>query len=132
MADLSEIKSVARDIVIVHPSTKQPVGLTVTMVSLDDETLAADRRKITDRRLWLEQRGKHLKAEDIEENQNNLLFKGAKGWEWTLDADGKLGSYKGEQLEFNRVNFMTVISDLKWIRQQLSTEFAETEDFFGN
>lgn len=132
MADISEIKFVDRDVKITHPGTGKYIGLTVTLVSVDDPTLASERRKIADRRMYLADRGKSFKAEEVEENQFSLLHKAIRGWKWEDDEDGEPGSFKGEQPEFTRAMLRDLFKAAPWIKTQLTDEFTSSEDFFGN
>lgn len=132
MADLGAIKFVEREVKITHPGTGKYVGLKLTLVSVDDPSLKAERRRIADRRMYLADRGKSFKAEEIEENQFSLLNKAIRKWEWEEDEDGEMGSLSGEQLEYNRASLRKLFDAAPWIKEQVTQEFTNTEDFFGN
>jgi len=127
MTDISAIKSAERMVEIVHPATKEPLEIRVTLMSLDDERMKKIKRSITDRRLHLEARGKHFKADEIEDNRNALAFSAMTGWEWY----GKDVSFKGKKPDFNRASVYAVFDELNWFRDQIETEISETKDFFA-
>ncbi|HRQ13086.1 MAG TPA: hypothetical protein PK205_07255 [Promineifilum sp.] len=124
--NLNTIKSSERVIEIIHPATNEPVGIRFTIVSLDDKKLARLKRQFTDKRLQAEARGRSVTAEQIEENENTLLFAAITGWEW-YDAD-----IDGEKPEFNRAKITFVLNEYPWIKRQLSEEVGAVERFFGN
>lgn len=132
MADLSEIKTSDRTIEILHPATGEKLGVQVTLVSIDDDRLQKLKRQITDRRLHLEARGKTFKAEEIEENKNNLLFTATTGWTWGKDADGEQQTFHGEVPEHNRKNFTAVVTELPWFGDQINEAVGDTKAFFSN
>jgi hypothetical protein len=134
--DLATLKPTTRTIEIKHPVTGHPLGVRVTVVSMDDDRLTKIKREIMDRRLYLEQRGKTFKAEDVEANTHRLLFTATLGWEWynptnSEDDDG-MPTFNGEVPEFNERNFKAVIKTLPWFRDQINEELGETKAFFDN
>lgn len=132
MADIGNIASSERTIDILHPGTKEPLGITVSLMHIDDPRLKKLKRRITDERLRLEQRGKAFKAEDIEENKNNLLFSAMTDWHWGKDADGDQNTFRGEVPEFNRRNVVDVLDDKPWFAEQINEAVSDTEAFFTN
>jgi hypothetical protein len=141
MTDLSTIKQTERTIDIVHPANGENIGLRITLVSLDDERMTKIRRSITDRRLHLEARGKALKADEVEENADNVIFTATIDWEW-YNPTGKEGDkgyradampdFKGEQPEFTRRNFFALIGEISWIKNQINEALGDTRAFFAN
>lgn len=139
--DISAVKPTNRTIEIKHPGTGQPIGLRVIIVSVEDDRLKAVKRSIMDRRLYLEQRGKTFKAEEVEENTQNLLFTATLGWEWYnptgeegddgFDAEA-MPDFEGEQPIFNQRNFRRVATKLSWFADQINEEIGERKAFFGN
>jgi hypothetical protein len=127
MVDLATIKPADRKIEIVHPGTKEPIGVRVSLMSYDDERLKKVRRQITDRRLADQQKNKPLKSDEAEENGNKLLFAAMTGWEW---YDG--ATFKGEMPDFTPRNVSEVFSELPWFRAQVDTAVADEESFFDN
>lgn len=132
MADISAIKSTERTIDILHPATGEPIGVRVTLVSIDDDRLTKIRRAITDQRMRLEQKGKPFKAEEIEENANNLLFAAIVDWEWySLTESGERTTFHDEIPDFNRRNFNAIIGELPWFKKQINEAVGEESAFFG-
>lgn len=139
--DIAAIKPIDREVEILHPKTREPLGIAVTMVSLDDDRMTKLRRRIQDERIRLEARGKQFKSEDIENNTSALLFGASTGWRWynptgnegDKDYDAsKMPSFNGEVPQFNPRNFDAVITALPWFKSQLMEAASETESFFDN
>jgi len=132
MADIGKIKSSDREIIILHPGTKEPIGITVMVMHIDDPRLKKVKRRITDERLRLDQRGKNFKAEEIEDNKNNILFNAMTGWEFGKDPNGDQATFNGDIPEFNRRNVVQVLDELPWFADQINEAIGETEAFFNN
>jgi hypothetical protein len=139
--DISALKPTNRVIEIKNPGTGEPLGVRVTIVSMDDDRLKTAKRAIMDRRLYLEQRGKSFKAEEVEENTHNLLWAATIGWEWynPTGSEGDIGynpdampTFEAEQPEFNQRNFKRVITTLPWFADQINEEIGERKAFFDN
>jgi hypothetical protein len=129
MADLSTIKPVERDVAILDPENDAPIGLTISLMSIDDERMKAAKRHINDRAIQLERRGKTFMSEDIDNNLITLAFKACTGWRWHEDHEGVMGSWNGEQLEWNKANFTTVMG-LAWIEKQVTRAISDDTSFF--
>lgn len=146
MTDISQIKTGDRKIEILHPATGEKLGVRVSLLSIDDERLMKAKRAITDRRIYLEARGKSFKAEEIEENKTNLLFAAMTDWEWYAQpevrdpSDAKIiitpavecPSFHGEIPEFSRRNVIAVLAELSWFNDQVNEAVSETKAFFDN
>jgi len=132
MADIGNIVSNDRVIDILHPGTKEPLGIKVSIMHIDDDRMKKIKRKITDERLRLEQRGKNFKAEDLESNRSTLLFSAMTGWEWGKDADGDQNTFHGEIPDFDRRTVIAVLDEKPWFADQINEAISETEAFFSN
>lgn len=140
MAELSTIAPTERKIEILHPGTGERLGVRVGVMHIDDERLTKMKRKITDRRLYLEARGKTFKAEEIEENKNELLFAAMTGWDWynPTGAEGDDGfdadaapEFEGERdPDFNRKTVNAVLTKLPWFSDQVNEAIGDTKAFF--
>ena len=82
MADISNLVPTAREIEIKHPVTDNPIGICIDLCSIDDPKLKALKRQMTDKRNKAAQRGNALKAVEIEDNENLLMFNACNGWRW--------------------------------------------------
>lgn len=141
MAEISGLKPIERTIDIKHPGTGGPLGVRVRIMSMEDERLKKLKREITDDRFKLESKNKSLKAENVEQNDERLLFAGTLGWEWYnptgsegddgYDADAT-PVFNGEQPEYNPKNFRDVIRALPWFADQIREEMQEDKAFFAN
>lgn len=125
--DLANIKP-AEEIIreIVHPGSGKEIGIRVSVRSIDDEKMKPIRREIQNRRIKLEQRGKSFNADQLEENNNRLLFKAMTGWDWY----GKDIDFHGDKPAFNEDNVMRLFDEATWFRDQIQEMVGETKDFF--
>lgn len=131
MADISDIQSTEAILEIKHPRTEKALGISVTLLSIADSKLSTLKRQITDRRIKLEQRGKSIMAEEIEENGYNIAFAALTGWSWGKDEDGVDATFHGKKPEFNRTNVIQVFTELPWFLEQINIKIGETKDFFA-
>lgn len=140
--ELSKLKPSERKIEILNPGTKEPIGLRVDIVHVDDERLKKLKRSIQDSRVRLESKGKFFKAEDIENNTDELVFTAMTAWEWYnptgvqgdkgFDAE-KQPKWNGEvNPAFSRKTVMEMFTALPWFRDQLLKEMGDEEAFFSN
>lgn len=122
--DLAEIKPSERIIEILHPSTGENLGITVSIISLNDERAATVRRRIQNKRIELERRGKTFKASDIEENEMELLMVAITGWDWGENQFHK------ETPAFIEKNVKTVLKELPWFKKQIMEAIDDEKAFF--
>lgn len=123
--ELSEIAPSERTIEIVNPGTGEEVGVSVTIMSMDDERMKTARRLIQNRALQLQNKGKTFKADEVEDNKLNLLYSAITSWVWRGDA-----TFNGEKPELNRKNVYAVLTKLYWMREQIEAELADEKAFF--
>ena len=122
--DISTLVPTDRVIEIKHPQTEQLLGIRVTIVSLNDSKLKAIRKRIVNKRLELEKRGKSFKADDIEENELDILVASVTSWEW-YDAE-----FHGEKPVFNENNVRKVFGELPWFKDQVAEAVGDEKAFF--
>lgn len=123
--DISAIKPQERTFEIHHPADENElVGLRISIMSISDPRMKSVKRKIQDIKLRLEARNKHFKADDIEENQIDLMFSAMTAWEW-YDCD-----FHGKKPEFTKVNVKAVLTELEWIADQIAAEISDDKAFF--
>lgn len=128
MLDLSTLKPAERVIEIEHPSGNgELLGIRVSLVSINDPKLERVKRKFLDERLRLEARGKHFKADDIEENERTIAFQAMTGWDWYGDIQ-----HKGEKPDFNQRNVMEVCKEYPWFLRQVLEAVEDEKSFFTN
>ena len=123
--DLANLKPVERMIDILHPSTGEKIGVSVTVLSINDEKMAAAKRRIQNKKLELDRRGKTFKADDLEENEMELLTTAITGWNWEGDVD-----FHGEKPAFNEKNVKAVLKELTWFKQQIVEAVGDEKAFF--
>lgn len=130
--DLSTLITGDNKLEILHPGKHTKLGITVTLMHIDDPRLAKIKRQFTDEKNRLMQRGKFVKADEIEHNANLLTFRAMTGWEWTKDEEGVPATFNGSVPEFNQVNVFEVLKALPWFGDQVQERMGETEAFFTN
>lgn len=140
--DISTLKPTERVVKIVHPSTGKELGISVVLMSVDDPRMAKVKRRITDRKLQLEARGKTFKTAELEENSNDIVFTAMTGWSWKAEDEQKdekgniikeaieQPTFRGSIPEFNRKNVFEVFNELEWFRAQLDEELGDSKAFF--
>lgn len=124
--DIATITPTDRKIEILHPSTGEALGLSITLISPDDPRMRKIIRRITDQALSKRQKNKAFSAEEVETNQIALMTEAVIGWDW-YGADV---SFHGDKPEFNAINVRKVIAELPFVRAQLDEEMGETKSFF--
>ena len=125
--DISNITYKEKRVEILHPGTKEPLGISVTLMAPDDKRLEKTKDAITDQVLGLQAKGKSLKSDQVKHNRNMVLFRAMLGWYWSGDAN-----FLGEKPEFNQKNVLTVFDELPWFMKQVDEEFSELEGFFDS
>lgn len=137
--DIGNIKPTERTVEIKHPGTGQPLGVRVTVMSINDDRLSRQKRAFRDEANRLASKGKYMKADQEEENSNMLLFAATTGWTWYnptgeegdagYDADA-MPQFNGGQPEYNQRNFFEVVRNLPWFGAQLIAEIDDEKGFF--
>ncbi len=124
--DIASLKPSERKHEMLHPGTNELLEISVSLMSLNDDRMKPLRRRIQDRRLNLERRGKTFSAEEIEENKKEVCFGAMTGW----DFYGKEASFNGAKPEFNRANVFNIFNSLPWFQDQINDALGEDKDFF--
>lgn len=114
---------------LVHPGTGRYLGLTIELAPTTDPAFKTLERQITDKALTKRIRGKVTKSEEIEENRTVLISAVIRGFIWENDADGKPGSFGGEQMKFSPENVAKLLA-VEWIKDQIDEALAEQANFF--
>lgn len=123
--DIKDLKPTDRTIEILHPGTGEELGITVTVLSINDPQMVKIKRRIQDERIRLESKGKNFKSDDIEENRNIIVLGAMKDWKWSGKAN-----FNGQKPEFNRKNVLEVFKELPWFRDQIEEEVSDESAFF--
>lgn len=122
MTDISTIIANERTIDILHPATKEPIGLTIKLRPESHPAVReAVRKTMNDR---LSGRGK-ITAERLEANRLEIIIAAVGGWAWQGDTN-----FEGSKPEFAEPNVRKVLKHLAWIKEQVDQALAETDEFF--
>lgn len=124
--DISKIQPIERTIEIKHPVNGANIGISVTLMSPDDERLKPVARAINDKALYLRQRNKAFTSAEIEENTMRLMVTTIISWNW----HGKDVTFEGKKPDFTPENVRNVLNKLEWFRKQIDDELSETKSFF--
>lgn len=124
--DISTLVPSERIIEIKHPVDEKNLGIRVKIISLNDEKMKQIRRRFINKRLELEKRGKSFRADDIENNELDLLVACITGWEWYGDDI----AFEGSKPEFNENNVKKVLNSLPWFKDQVSEAVGDDKAFF--
>lgn len=133
MGNLSGIKPNERIIEMLHPNDGKKLGVTVTLMSMDDERYIRTKRYYQDQSLKRQQSGRPFKAEEVEANTDNVVFSAMTGWKWEKNEDGEeatFGPGEGIKPEFTKKNVLEVFKELPWFRRQLDEELGDTINFY--
>ena len=84
--DISDIKYVEKEVEILHPATKEPLGIFISLMSPDDDRMLRLKKNIGDKRAQIESKGKYLKTEELIRNRHLVLFTAMTGWRWEGDT----------------------------------------------
>lgn len=121
--DISNITAVVNELKIVHPSTAEPIGLTIRLLPMSSAPLREIQRRMTNESLRT--RGKSLTAEKLEANRLDVLVAATEGWEW---ADG--ATWNGEQPDAEPATIRKVYKDAPWIKEQVDAALNDEAAFF--
>lgn len=137
--ELSTLVPSERIVEILSPGTKQPIGVRISLLHINDERLKKLKRQFQDERYRLESKGKVFKAENFDNNANELAFAAMVGWEF-YNPTGKKGDagydengtllWNGKVPEFNKKNAFEIFEKLPWFRDQIGQEMGDDEAFF--
>jgi hypothetical protein len=129
--DIASIKPVDRKVKILHPATKEELGIVVTIMSPRDKRLDGLRNQQAQKQLNLQTKNKAQKVDDLKNDRRKILFSAITNWEWGTDPDGEPNSFNGE-----RPNSITPLvlkeiddSDAAFIIEQIDDAFGEWESF---
>lgn len=124
--EISILKPVERIVDILHPGTGEPMNIKVGIVSLNDEKTKLVRRKIQNKRIDFEKRGKSFKADDLEDNEIELLINCITSWDWSDNT------FHDAVPEFNEKNVKQVLKELPWFKSQVVDAIGDEKAFFQN
>lgn len=140
--DIATVTPSERIVEIKHPATGEKLGIKVFLCYIDDIKMKRIKRKIGDENLALQKRGKHLTAEQLNQNQSRILFAAMTGWAWesveveSKDENGETvitvdqATFHGEKPQFNEATVFKVFDELEWFKDQINEEVGETKSFF--
>lgn len=128
---LGSIAIVTSSLVITHPRTGDPIGLKLELQSMESPAMKAIQRQITDEAQRLRIRGKFIKADEIDNNSNELYITAIVDWEWSKGSDGQPLTLDGDpKPPCNIVNKKTLIERVPGITSQIDDALGQQNRFF--
>lgn len=121
--DLSGIKAGIRTIDIKHPATGEKTGLSLDLVSLEDDRVKAINRKYQNKAM----RGS-VTLEDLEEQRLEVIAATIIGWKW--EGEAKWG---GEKPAYSAAKALEVIKSdgAAFIIRQIDKALGDEAGFFS-
>lgn len=113
------------DVVIVHPATKEPIGLTITVMGSDSEAYQKLQRAKINRRLKQKNR-KPLTAEQIDEEATQDLAHATLGWSQNGQPTALVG---GKHLPCEYDNVVALYNRLPFIKEQVDAAIGDRSLF---
>lgn len=123
--DFSKLKYSEIVLDIKNPATGENLGLSVTLVSPDDDRVKKVKLQNDNERLVLLRRGKDFDAKKVDENVNKMLAACVTGWVWGDEAE-----YNGVKLDFTTENVMLLLKELPWFKKQIEAVVVDDANFF--
>lgn len=124
MTDISQIVASMGEVIIKHPATGTPVGLTIVLrPDTHPEVVKVEREHTNDN---LRNRGKTLTAQKLEARILDRLS--AHTDSWTLDEGVTIG---GKRPQCSAAEARSLYKDHPWIKEQVAEAIAEDGRFYG-
>lgn len=121
--DISSIVAQGTEVVIRHPSTGEPIGLTITIrPDTHPEVVKVERMHTNEN---LRNRGKALTAQKLEARILDRLAAHTEDWKFEGDI-----TISGEQPQCNAVNARKLYKDAPWIKNQVAEAVGEDARFY--
>jgi hypothetical protein len=125
--DISTIKSDKAEMDLLHPATDDPIGITFTLLPMDDPDVKKAARSIQNK--LQNKKKQHFTASETEANGMELMYIIITDIKWKKDVD-----WNGEKLTAKKSDLKKMLAPAKssWIRKQLEEYIGETENFYQN
>lgn len=123
--DLANLKPVERFIEIVLPTNGEKAGVRVTLLPMTDRKLEKVKRQIQNKSLVLHSRGKNFSADEVAENEKELLLAAVVGWEWYA------AKFHNEVPAFTAQKVAEVFDELPWFKAQIIEALEDEKAFFS-
>ena len=125
--DISKLKADKSDVVILHPGTEEPIGLTFSMLPMSSQKVKSVIRQI--RTKLLGKRRQRFTPDEEESNGIEIMLASVCGIKWAKGT-----TWNGEVPKFNEKTVREILEpdSSDWIREQLSDHVGNTANFFTN
>ena len=125
--DISKLKADKSDVVILHPSTEEPVGFTFSLLPMSSPKVKSIIHQI--RTKLLGKRKQRFTPAEEELNGIEIMVASVCGIKWAKGA-----TWNGEVPKFSEKTVRDILEpdSSDWIRDQLSDHVGNTANFFTN
>ena len=124
--DLNTIKTIDREVNLLHPKTGEELGLVFHLKAPDSDEVKTVDRNWQNKRLLPKNRKKAITSEELERVTDARIKAAVQGWTW---EDEEL-FIDGEQPEFSPAALSKMMKEHPWIREFLSDECEDITAFF--
>lgn len=138
--DTSAASEKGFELELLHPETRKPLGVFVSVVGMESPEIKAELRKDINRERVKEfqaaRNAKEASPKTIEEQEAEtvrLAVRVCKGWRTVIDGKSEPVIYwKGEKLDFSPDNLSRWLAHFGWARLQVIEAAGDLGNFLGN
>lgn len=128
------------EVELVHPATKEPLGVFVSVVGPESAAFKNRiRREVNAERrrgFEMQRKGKTAEPKTLEEDETDTISMVAdlmRGWRTVLDGKSEAVIFWGtEKLEFNEANAVRWLTHFAWVRPQINEAAGDVGNFLKN
>lgn len=124
MSDISKIVAGTRVVDILHPKTRTPIGLKITLSSKDDDDVIAAEKQWREDQQTRAISGHSMPDVSLAEAK---VLAALKAWEWVGDT-----TFEGKKPALTKDEARKVFKTLPWVYEQCVSGFVEYAAFFGD
>lgn len=138
--DISDIVPTAREYELLHPGTKAPMGIFISLLPMEHPTVKKVTMQLTNEVSFKRAKGKIISAEETETIKRKVVSAAVTGWRWIgtvtgIDPDTKEkiiepATWRGAVPEFSPAKVVEFLESSAWALDQLDDELGDTTSFF--
>lgn len=116
-------------LVVKHPKTDKPVGITIKIRSAGSDAAMAVVREQTDELLERQQRRKLIDADRVEDNEIDQAVSFVASWDWGVDARGEPNTYDDKVPDNSPKTIRAILKKEGWIYAQVVGAARDIRNF---
>lgn len=124
--DISTLKPSNSFVPLVHPGTKEELGLVFEMRSRHADEVQEVVTKYTEKLTNRNGKRREPTPEESKQHNRQLILASIVGWEWT---DPEL-TFEGEQPKYSRETLSKWLKDYPWMLEFFAAEFIDDGNFY--